>query len=285
MAASTADQSAQQSKPQYTHGHHPAVVSAHSWRTAANSLAFLLPHLQPNHRVLDIGCGPGTITCDIASEHVAKGYVTGLDASDSVIAQATKLAGERGVQNVTFLAGDAYNLSYGDGEFDVVFCHQVLQHVHDPVELLREMKRVCKTDGIVAARESDYDGFTWYPASEGLDEWRRVYRTVARGNGGEPNAGRMVHVWAKEAGFAKEKIKCSVNSWCYATKEEVQWWSGTWAERTAGEGSALAKSAVEKGAVKGKEDLQVLGKAWREWGENEDAWFAVPSGEVVCRND
>lgn len=268
--------------PQYTHGHHASVVAAHAWRTAANSIGYLLPHLSPTDKVLDIGCGPGTITCDIAADHTPRGQVIGMDTSDSVIAQANKLAADRGLRNAEFFVGDAFNLSYPDGEFDVVTCHQVLQHVSDPIALLKEMKRVCKPGGIVAARESDYDGFKWYPASAGLDEWRRVYRTVARGNGGEPDAGRMVHVWAKKAGFTD--IKCSVSSWCYATKAEVRHWSGTWAERVSGEGSSLAKAAVAQGVVKSKEDLEGLARAWREWGQEEDAWFQVPSGEVICRN-
>jgi ubiquinone/menaquinone biosynthesis C-methylase UbiE len=272
-----------QSGPQYTHGHHASVIKSHSWRTAANSLGYLLPRLQATDRILDIGCGPGTITCDLAADHVPQGSVVGLDASESVIAQADKTAKERGIPNIEFVAGDAYHLSYEDGSFDVVACHQVLQHVNDPVGLLKEMKRVCKRGGIVAARESDYDGFVWYPQSDGLDEWRRVYRTVARGNGGEPNAGRMTHVWAKQAGFTN--IKCSSSSWCYSTKEEKQWWSGTWAERVSVDGSALGKTALEKGVVKGKEDLENLAKAWREWGAHEDGWFQVPSGEVICINE
>src|SRR6188472_2086916 len=64
----------------YTHGHHESVLRSHEWRTAENSAAYLLPHLQPGMDLLDVGCGPGTITLDLA-RLVAPGHVVGVDAA------------------------------------------------------------------------------------------------------------------------------------------------------------------------------------------------------------
>ena len=83
----------------YTHGHHESVLRSHTWRTAENSAAYLLPHLRPGLSLLDIGCGPGTITVDLA-RLVAPGQVVGLDASAEVVAQAeVRAAGERVAQS------------------------------------------------------------------------------------------------------------------------------------------------------------------------------------------
>src|SRR6476620_12645323 len=101
--------SAQQPDDVYTHGHHESVVRAHASRTAENSAAFVIPHLKPGATVLDVGCGPGSITCDFA-ELVAPGEVTGLDRSPDIIAQAAALAAERGVTNAEFVAGNIYDL-------------------------------------------------------------------------------------------------------------------------------------------------------------------------------
>lgn len=261
----------------YTHGHHEAVLRSHTWRTAANSAAYLLGELEPAVRVLDIGCGPGTITADLA-ELVPEGHVTGLDSAPGVLEQAGATAAERGLGNVTFGVGDVHALEYPDGAFGVVHAHQVLQHVGDPVRALREMRRVCAPGGIVAARDADYGGMFWYPASEGLADWLELYRRVARANGGEPDAGRRLHAWARESGL--RQVTASSSTWCFATREERAWWSESWADRTLS--SSFAASAVEGGHAT-REQLRAAAEAWRAWGAREDGWFAVPHGEILCR--
>ncbi|KAJ5488588.1 hypothetical protein N7539_003478 [Penicillium diatomitis] len=260
----------------YTHGHHASVVRSHSWRTAQNSLAFLLPHLKPAMKILDVGCGPGTITVDLASR-IPQGHITGLERAGSVLVEARANAARQGVSNVDFVEGDANALDFADESFDLVFCHQVLQHVGDPVGMLAEMKRVTKKGGIVAARESDYGVFVWYPELPGLKRWQELYDRVARRNGGEPNAGRTLHVWARKAGLTN--VKCSCTSWCYATREEVKWWSETWIERSLS--SSFATTAVDHGMAR-KEDLEAISQAWREWGQDQDAWISIPSAEILC---
>jgi 2-polyprenyl-3-methyl-5-hydroxy-6-metoxy-1,4-benzoquinol methylase len=139
----------------YTHGHDESVLRSHKWRTVENSAAYLAPYLVPGSTVLDVGCGPGTITADIA-QRVAPGRVLGIDAEADVIADSRRNA--PALDNLEFAVGDVYAL---DGQFDVVHAHQVLQHLPDPTGALRAMKSACKPGGIVAARDSDYGGFRW----------------------------------------------------------------------------------------------------------------------------
>ncbi|MFD3941923.1 methyltransferase domain-containing protein [Streptomyces sp. NPDC058579] len=261
----------------YTHGHHESVLRSHTWRTAANSAAYLLPELKPGLDVLDVGCGPGTITADLAAL-VAPGRLTAVDAAEDVLAKARAVAAERGLDNVEFAVADVHALDFPDDSFDVVHAHQVLQHVGDPVQALREMRRVCRPGGLVAARDSDYGAFTWYPASPVLDRWQELYRRVARANGGEPDAGRRLFAWAHRAGFTD--VTTTAGTWCYATPEERAWWSGLWADRTTE--SVYARLAVEGGHAT-PDTLKEIAEAWREWGGQEDGWFMVPHGEILCR--
>jgi SAM-dependent methyltransferase len=259
----------------YTHGHHESVLRSHLWRTAENSAAFLLPHLAPDARVLDVGCGPGTITAGLA-DRVPRGRVTGLDASEQVIEQARARAADR--PNLGFTTGDVYALDYPDAAFDVVFAHQVLQHLSDPVRALREMIRVTRPGGLVAARDGDFGGMTWYPELPIMDEWLALYQRVARGNGGEPNGGRHLHVWARQAGLTD--IANSSSNWTYATAAEREWWGGLWAERTVK--SAFAASATGGGHAT-PEYLERIADGWRAWAADEDGWFLVPNGEILGR--
>jgi ubiquinone/menaquinone biosynthesis C-methylase UbiE len=171
-------------------GHHESVLRSHRRRTAESSAKYLLPHLRPNARVLDVGCGPGTITVGLAAL-VTEGFVIGLDIEPSVLAEARRRPE----------AATRYNLSFPDSTFDVVHAHQVLQHLADPVSALVEMRRVCRPGGIVAARDADYGAMFWHPAEPGLAEWQRLYRAVARSVGGEPDAGRHLRSWAMKAGL------------------------------------------------------------------------------------
>ncbi|NEA66839.1 methyltransferase domain-containing protein [Streptomyces sp. SID12488] len=270
-----------QSQPQetavYTHGHHESVLRSHTWRTAANSAAYLLGSLKPHMRILDIGCGPGTITADLAAL-VPDGQVTGVDRAPGILDQARATAAERGLGNVEFSVADIHALDFPDDTFCVVHAHQVLQHVGDPVRALSEMHRVTKPGGYVAVRESDYLAMAWYPASEGMDHWLDLYRRVARANGGEPDAGRRLKSWALRAGLTD--ITATSSTWTFADSDELAWWSGLWADRTLA--SAYADRATE-GGLATLDQLRGVSEAWREWGRQEDAWFTVPHGEILCR--
>jgi SAM-dependent methyltransferase len=268
----------------YTHGHHPAVLRSHTWRTAANSAAYLLGELQPHMRVLDIGCGPGTITADLAAL-VPEGHVTGLDAASGVLEQARRTAAQRRLDNVSFVTGDVHALGHPDGAFDAVHAHQVLQHVGDPVHALREMRRVCKPGGVIAARDADYGAMFWYPQIDGLADWQTLYRRVARANGGEPDAGRRLHAWARQSGLTDVTASSSV--WCFSTAEERAWWSELWAERTLASpfaDAAVTVAVAVAGGHAGADRLRAAAEAWREWGAQEDGWFGVPHGEILCRS-
>ena len=158
--------------------------------------------------------------------------------------------------------------------------HQVLQHVGDPVTALREMRRVTKQGGIVAARDADFAAMTWYPEVGGMTDWLDLYFRVARSNGGEPSAGRRLHAWARQAGFDKPDVCAMASTWCYNTVQDREWWSGLWADRIVA--SSFAQLAVEGGHAS-RDELERLAKVWREWGAQEDGWFAVLHGEILCR--
>lgn len=259
----------------YTHGHHESVLRSHSVRDIGNSAAYLRPHLTPQTRLLDVGAGPGSITVDFA--RVVQ-HVTATEIDEAALSLSRSLAAERGLANVDFSVEDVHALSFADDSFDVVHAHQVLQHVADPVQALREMRRVAQPGGLVAARDADYAGFLWFPMLPALDHWLDLYRRAARANGGEPDAGRRLLSWARAAGFTE--VTATASTWCYATPEERAWWGGMWADRILE--SALARQLVDQGMATA-DDLRDISEAWRRWADDGDGWYLVPHGEILAR--
>lgn len=216
---------------------------------------------------MDVGCGPGTITADLAGL-VAPGRVTAVEVNEAALSLAQETINQA---NVSFAVADVHTLGFADDSFDIVHAHQVLQHVTDPVRALGEMKRVCRPGGLVAVRDSDYAGFAWYPENADLDLWLTLYQRIASGNGGEPQAGRRLLSWAHAAGFTD--VTATSSTWCFATAEERAWWGEMWAERVVS--SAIAEQIGE--------DATRLAEGWRAWAHAGNGWFSVLHGEILCR--
>ncbi|GAA3623631.1 methyltransferase domain-containing protein [Kineosporia mesophila] len=261
----------------YTHGHAESVLRSHRSRTVENSAGYLVPHLRAGQTVLDIGSGPGTITVDLA-QRVAPGRLTAVERTEDALAHTRAEVQRSGGGPMDLVVGDVHDLPLPSGSFDVVHAHQVLQHVGDPVQALREMIRVCRPGGVVAVRDADYSGFIWYPELPGLDRWRTMYLTTARANGGEPDAGRHLLAWAHAAGATN--VTVSSSNWCYAEPATRDWWGGMWADRITG--SAITEQLLAGGHASAN-DLETVAEAWREWAAHEDGWISIPHGELLIR--
>ena len=255
----------------YLHGHADSVLRSHRWRTAENSAAYLLAELGPTTRLLDVGCGPGTITADFA-DRLPGGLVVGVDASAAVIDQASQT-----FPQVTFLTADLSDLPFEDGSFDVVHLHQVRQHLVDPVGAMAGLRRLLAPGGLLAARDADYGAMTWSPGSQGLERWLELYRSCAHAVGGEPDAGRHLARWASEAGYAS--VTGSQGSWVFTSAEDRAWWGSLWADRVLGSG--FADVAVAAGLAD-RAELEEVAAAWQSFADAEVAEFVVPHGEILC---
>jgi ubiquinone/menaquinone biosynthesis C-methylase UbiE len=261
----------------YTHGHHESVLRSHTWRTAENSAGYLLPHLRPGLSLLDVGCGPGTITVDLARA-VAPGQVIGVDASDEVVAQARTLGAASEAANLRFEVGDLFALKYDDAAFDVVHAHQVLQHLVDPVAALVELRRVLRPEGVLAARDSDYGAFAWAPANPVLDRWIEIYLAVTARNGHNARIGPSLLGLAHSAGFSD--VTVTSTSWTFADPESRQWWGSLWADRV--QYSRFAEQAVAYG-LSDIEELESIAAAFVTWAASPDGVFIVPHTEILAR--
>ena len=257
----------------YTHGHHASVLASHQWRTVANSATYFAPSVQETDLILDLGCGPGTLTVDLA--RVTGATVIGVDNARAAIAAAEHEAASHAA--VSLMVASAYELPFPKNTFDICHAHQVLQHTVDPQCVLTEFHRVLRPGGRVAVRDCTYSSFTWSPAASDLDDWLTSYIEVARINSGEPDAGDFLADWVATANFTV--LAVTKSNWVFDDTATCRWWGGLWAKRIVE--SAFGQQLEELGRASSDERLS-MAQAFLNWSTAPGAWFCVPSTEVLA---
>ncbi|KAI1343413.1 methyltransferase-UbiE family protein [Xylariaceae sp. FL0016] len=260
-----------------------AMVDSYSVRTAATHASYILPRIKPDMKILDVGCGPGTITVDLASR-VPEGSVTGLDAGEMAIEKAKGTARERGIANVTFVLGDAFNLPFEDNTFDLVHCHQVLVHLpsHEgqpgPLKGLSEMRRVCKVGAIVCAKEAEWDSRVVFPKIPGVREALDLMLELSLHRSVVLHGCRM-REFARKAGFEADKIEGSASVTTYSGREQREWAGENMAKRI--ESGNTKQKALELGLAT-QEEVERMAPGWREWAKHDDAFYSLTDAQIIC---
>lgn len=261
----------------YTHGHAAATLRQHGQRTVEEAAAFLLPHLRPGMAVLDVGCGPGSITRGLAQQ-LAPGAVVGLDPSAAALAEAQHDASARGLDNLSYVQGSVYELPFADASFDVVYAHQVLQHLREPGAAVLEMLRVLRPGGLVAARDVDWGTVAHWPNEPWIERFAAVHLETWRRNGGEPWMGRKLRALFNAAPVVD--VQVTATQWCYTTPAETRAWGESYAERLLT--SPMGERAVEYGHAT-RADLEAMAAAFRRWAVHPDAFWSFTQVAALAR--
>lgn len=244
-------------------------------RSASNFLGFFLPHLRPGMSLLDCGCGPGSLTIDLATM-LTPGQVVGIDVEEAQIDAARALAAERRIANVRFAVESAYALPFASSSFEAVLASMVLMHVRDPLSALKEMRRVLKSGGVIAVQDVDWGTQVWTPTTPLLEEWRALTARVRLHNGGSPYYPRQQRQLLREAGFARsEGFALAFHHGTPAsTKHRAQVMSRLTRE------PAFADTAIRQGWAD-TAMIDAMCAELQRWGERPDAfWFAVTCAAV-----
>jgi ubiquinone/menaquinone biosynthesis C-methylase UbiE len=253
----------------YTHGHSHEQASGYQERSAAIQAGFLRPHLRAGLRVLDCGCGTGTITAGLA-EAVRPGEVVGIDIGDGHLEAARALATERGLSNTRFEAASIYALPFAGESFDVAFANTVLEHLADPLGAVREMRRVLRPSGLVAVRDTSWATFQLEPATERLKAALALVPRIMERNGGSPYYAPHQRRLLREAGFTRTEGFAFTE--CWATAEATRFWGSFVAdyfERPGYRDVVLSEGWLDRATLE-----EVVAEA-RAWAERADAYSAA----------
>ena len=244
--------------------------------TAEASAPHLLPHLRPGLRVLDFGCGPGTITVGLARA-VAPGAVHGVDMEASQVELARTVAAYHQRDNAEFHVGDVADLPFEDGYFDVAHGHNVLMHIPDVPTVLSEVKRVLKPGGLISCREMICEASFTYPDFGVIKQAWQMFEDLIATDDGHPQIGRELKGRLAEAGFVNARISTSFDT--YSTPEDVAFIHGFASQWFLS--PDVTETAIHYGA--GTEDLaESIRAAYDRWKDDPAAVCALAFGEAVA---
>jgi len=257
------------------HGVTPGLSSEYAFRTSSVQAAFILPYLRAGMNLLDVGCGPGSITVGLA-QAVSPGHVTGLDHDATHLDQARALADVRQVNNVTFQNGNALSLPFEPGTFDAAFENNVLGHLaRNAVLAVREVHRVLAPGGFLAARDADASAVIWGQLTDPIREFDELFRRWHTSRGSDIDIGRTTPTILRQAGFVG--IIKSVSADTKGSPEDVKAHAEIMVHLLNG---SFGRDIVNNGWAD-EVTVERLRNGARQWGPNPDAFFANVHVEVI----
>jgi SAM-dependent methyltransferase len=244
-------------------------------RSAAEYADFVLPSIGAADRVLDVGCGPGSITLGLAQ---LAGHVTGIDLDDAEFTDARAYATEHGIDNVEFLPGSIYQLDVPDASFDVCTLFSMMETLDDPLAGLAEVRRVLRPGGLIGASSIEYGGLILHGPDEPL--LRRFYQLrlqiwEAQGDV-HYYRGRELRGLLLAAGF--EDVEAFATYFSYGTQERVRTFG---LARAADCRDDWYTGGVAKYGLIEADEIPVLEQAWIRWAESPDSFAAFTWGRAT----
>ncbi|WP_026360652.1 methyltransferase domain-containing protein [Amycolatopsis nigrescens] len=184
----------------YAPGYAHDVMAMMSGRTAADRARFVLPLLRNGMRVLDVGCGPGSITIGLGAE-VPGCQVLGVDREPGQLELARAALRRTRLSTVDFAAGSVYALPAASASVDVVFAHALFEHLASGADALAELYRVLRPGGLLTLSTSDWSRARLRPNTANVNAALRGHYLLRKRAGGDPFAGKRLPEQVTRAGF------------------------------------------------------------------------------------
>ena len=157
-------------------------------------------------RCIDLGCGGGEVTFELARLAAPDGHAIGIDMDEVKLDLARAAAAECGLLNVDFRTDDVNHWNE-PAAYDIVYCRFLLHHLSRPVDLLRRMWAAVKPRGAIVVEDADFSGLFSEPANPGFDFYAGMYPRLIERNGGDALNGRKLHARFLEAGITHPNVR------------------------------------------------------------------------------
>ena len=262
--------------PDYTMGFSDEMLDALRRYTVESNAAYLIPYLRPGLRVLDFGCGPGTISVGLAKA-IDPGELHGVDMEESQVELARTVAKMNGQENAAFHVSDVVEMPFPDGFFDIAHCHNVLMHIPDTGAVLAEVKRVLKPGGLLACREMICASSFTHPDFGVLENSWQMFEDLLEADDAHPQMGRELKGHVLAAGFENVRITGTFD--IYSTPRDVafihafanQWFLSP----------EIVEAAIKYGATT-RELCDRIHDAYERWKDDSSAIAGLAFGEAVA---
>lgn len=259
----------------YTMGYNTAYVRMQERFAQQNSVTFLIPHLLPNQRLLDIGCGAGFLSARMANA-VAPGELVGIDIEQSQVDIARETAAQKNVDNARFRVADALDLPFADSSFDVAHLGGVLMHVADVEAALAEAMRVLKPGGLLACRDLMPESSFAHPELGVMQSSFDAFIDLVAADGGHPSIARDIKGRLKQAGFTDVRVSHAIET--YDDAEELDIFSAIIRQWFL---SDVVDAAQEYGLMTANMKLEIA-KCLEQWRKHPAALAGVASCQALA---
>jgi SAM-dependent methyltransferase len=166
-------------------------------------------------RSLDLGCGGGHVSCELARRVGVLGSVVAIDIDPTVLELARADAEAEGLANIDFRCADARELE--KSAYDLAYARFLLSHVEDPADVLGSIRAALKPGGRVVLEDIDFRGYFCYPPCDAHDRWVELYRETVRRRGGNADLGPALPGLLQASGC--EQISVAISQACSLTGE------------------------------------------------------------------
>ena len=187
-------------------------------------------------RVADVGCGVGDMSCWLGERVGPQGGVIAMDVSADQLLQGRERAARRGLGNVSFVEGSAYEPGLPSGEFDLAFCRFLLCHLQRPADALAQMAALLRPGGTLVAQDMVMTSMFSDPPSRAYRRFAELGVELGAALGVDYDVGRRLFGMFRDLGLAE--LRVSVHQPAFATGERKRLWEYTFLEATPGAAAA-----------------------------------------------